>query len=39
MASTESDVRDSAIGKEEDRSDGVDVLINLTRNTLRVSLI
>jgi len=36
MASTDSDARDSAIGEDEDCSDGVDVLLDLSLNILRV---
>jgi len=39
IVGTDSDARNGAIGKDENSSDGVDVLLNLGRNTLLVELI
>jgi len=39
IVGTNSDARNSAIGKDENGSDGVDVLLNLGRNTFLVALV
>ena len=39
IVGTDSDARNGAIGEDENSSDGVDVLLNLGRNTLTMELV